>query len=431
VTLQVLTPYGPVTAWCELGIGDQWAPSGQARWDVARWDDPEARWAGYEPIWSDVSCEVLEATTTRGRERITDRFVAGSSEVTFRNLDGWADLTWQHPPATLTLRPGRQIRWGVDTPTGRHTLFWGWIDEAIPAYAPGGRRDSTLVYCVDALGDAGRAELAAQDPPVHAGDTIDERIVRILDAVSWPPTRRDITPTAVTLLGSGYGQRALDELGQTADSGGGSVFGTTAGAVAYRPRDWQSYPPDAPPAGVVSNIDPDGVCPSGWELSYRRRDAAAEIRIGNTAGTVVTLVDQPTRDALGPEPFERLDLLANQSATLTTIAQRVAATHNLDTFPRVEAVSLDAGTDPGDGRVVELLAGVMPETASRLRVELEENGRRVFGPVDLLVTGITHSITGTRHWRARIALDVAAPFAADTARWDSARWDRSLWATAS
>lgn len=419
--------FGPCTPWCEVGIGNIYGPTGLARWDRARWDAVGSRWSGVEPAWLDVSCDVVDASSDAGRTAVTDRFRPGTAEVTFRNDDGWADLTGIVDPAALTLRPGRAIRWGVDTPAGRQILYRGFLDELVPMYDPAGN-DVTQANAVDALGDVGRAYLAAQTP-AWAGDTVTARLTRLLDAVAWPTTKRRLDPSSVTLLATGLGARLVDELGVTAESAGGSVFGDLDGNVTYRARDWQAYRPTDPPAATIGNVEVADVCPQAWELSFRRSDATARATIGNTAGTVVVRTDEATRLALGPEPFERVDLLSASSATLTTLAERIIATRNVSTFPRVEAVTLDAAQDPGDGSTIAVMAGARPETATRYRCRLRQRGRVVFDEL-MLVTSVRHVITGSGQWTCRIGLADAAPFATVAGRWDRARWDRAQWGDA-
>ena len=167
---------GPYLAapWAQLGLGDSRNPAGQARWDRSRWDAPDALWAGTEPTWLDVSCEVHSAESDTGRPG-RGTVPAGVAEVVLRNVDGWADLTVPAvPPALLPLRPGRQFRYGVDTPTGRHILFRGYIDEAVPLYQPYGT-DVVQCACIDAVGEAGRAALDPLAAPVGDGETVTAR----------------------------------------------------------------------------------------------------------------------------------------------------------------------------------------------------------------------------------------------------------------
>lgn len=418
--------YGPVFPFAELGVGDTRVPTGQARWDVARWDDPLARWSGIEPTWLDVSCHVMAATSTAGRVRVLERFTIGSADIALRNLDGWADLLGPPvPPATLPLRPGRQFRYGVTTPTGRHLMHRGYIDEALPLYVPYG---TDMVQCnlIDALGEVGRLELAAADVGV---ETVTARLHRILDAVAWPASYRDVAPSSVSVIAATLEGPASDLLGVAADSAGGAVFGDLDGRIVYRPRDWQTYPPGTPPDATVGNVGAGDVCPQSWELSFRRRDVAGVVDMRRADGSGVTrLADLATRAAVGPEPFRRDDLETADDSTLGLIADRAIDTRSLATMPRVEAVWLDAANDPGDGRTVELMATARPEVPTRLRCRLVELGGRTVFDRDMFVTTVDHTIDDAGRWQCRLGLDVAAPFAAVGGRWDAAGWDQALWA---
>lgn len=416
----------PVRPWCELGVGDTRVPTGQARWDVSRWDDPDALWAGTEPTWLDTACETIDATANAGRERIVDRFRPGGAEVTVRNRDGWADMTGVVDPAALTLRPGRQLRFGVDTPTGRHLIHRGYIDQADPLYQPYGL-DVVELTSLDALGEVGRLQLAPLTGPVGDGETGDVRIARILDALQWPVEYRDIQPASGRVQATRFGAQVANLLGITADSVGGSVFGDLAGRLAFRPRDWQTYTPDTPPAATIGNVGAGDVCPSAWSMSWARGDVAAWVRMANLDGSAEAIAyDVAAAAAMGPEPFERADLIASSSGQLDTIAQRVLVTRGMATMPRVRSVVLDAARDPGDGRVVELMATARAETPTRVRCRLAEAGRLVFDR-EMFITGTAHTLTSTGRWWVTFALDVAAPFAAPGGRWDVARWDRATW----
>lgn len=420
----------PVTPWCELGIGDTRSPAGQARWDGSRWDAANSRWAGTEPTWLDTSCEVIDAHAARGRERMIDRFSPATADVTFRNETGWADMTGPAvDPAALTLRPGRQLRFGVMTPTGRHVLYRGYIDEAIPTYVPYGT-DVVACNMIDGFTEAGRAQLETLTAPVGDGETADVRIARVLDAEAWPVTYRDIDRTSIRLSGTELGAAAVDVMDEAAESAGGNVFGDLDGRVVFRARDWQAYPPEVPPAATIGNVDPGDVCPSTWELAFRRRDVTAYARMGRSDGVFAAVSDAAAQSVLGPEPFVRDDLVTFDPADLAVMASRALETRGLATMPRVEAVTLDAARDPGDGSTVELMATAAPETPTRVRCRLRTfDGRDVFD-ADMFVTGAEHTITDTGRWFCRLTLDVAAPYAAPGGRWDGARWDRATWAVA-
>jgi hypothetical protein len=254
------------------------------------------------------------------------------------------------------------------------------------------------------------------------------RINRVLDAAAWPATYRDLHPTGRQVIAGELAGSVADLLGRAADSSGGAVFGDLAGRIAYRPIDWQTYTPGTPPDAVVGNVDPGDVCPQTWQLSFRRRDVAGRVAMGRDDGTAAyASAPVGTLAAIGPEPFERGDLETYATGDLQRLADRMVETRGLDTMPRVESVTFDAGNDPGDGRTVELMATARTETPTRLRCRLATGGRTVFDR-DMFVTGAAHTINERGRWGCRLTLDVAAPYAAVGGRWDGAYWDQALWA---
>ena len=98
----------------ELGVGNTNTPAGQAVWDTARWDTEPHRWAGTEPTWLDITCDVHDVEIDQGRDRSIVRWQVGTASITLDNRDGRYDINvTPTPPAVLSVRPGRQIRVGV------------------------------------------------------------------------------------------------------------------------------------------------------------------------------------------------------------------------------------------------------------------------------------------------------------------------------
>lgn len=75
----------------EVGIGSSDIDDAAALWDVALWDAPDSKWNGDEPLWRDVSCDVIGAHIEQGRGRISDPFPVGTADVIVDNHNGWAD----------------------------------------------------------------------------------------------------------------------------------------------------------------------------------------------------------------------------------------------------------------------------------------------------------------------------------------------------
>jgi hypothetical protein len=264
----------------ELGVGDTRIPVGTATWDNARWDaTPNSVWAGTEPTWHDITCDTRSYRCEYGRVRTTERFTVGTANVTVDNTSGWADPNVVADTNVLTVRPGRAIRMGVVHQTfGVRWLFRGFVDAMTPTYDPTDP-DTVTLDCIDALGEVNRAKFVPQTL-APAGETITGRIGRVLTLAQWPTDKRDLQPTSDTLIADDMSGQAADLLGQAADSNGGVVFGDLDGRIAYRPRDWQTFPPGTPVDGVIGNVAAGDVCPTRWERPFNRADIATRVIVG-------------------------------------------------------------------------------------------------------------------------------------------------------
>jgi hypothetical protein len=379
-------------------------------------------------VWTDLSCQVQACEIQRGRERFADRFAPATMSITFDNRSGWADLSGT--PAeikAMTIRPGREIRVGIEGRWGLpdssvesvRWLFRGFVDVVQPAYDPV-VSDSMTAECIDALGEVGVVKLPTLgEPGEGANETADVRVHRILNEADWPPERRVIDGSAVTLVATKLGSQALDELGKTADSAGGALFGNMDGGVTYRDRDWMLWG-DVPPDATIGNIDDDDVCPSGFEESFDRSELTTQVEIGRTvpsgapAEKPVLFSDDAAINRYGMQPFSRTDLLcANPQQMFPVLADRWFATRGVGSMPRVSEVTLDAATgtpyDVGDYRVdpvIDLMATCAPERPSRYRCRLKtHSGRQVFDRM-MFATSVRHSIS-RNSWSLRIGLDLA------------------------
>lgn len=428
------TPPG-VAPLIDIGIGDRYDASAVAAlWGgagvttPARWSTPgvENEWGGQEPLWNDIACEVLDISTFTGRDTSTEPFDVGTATVTVRNGDGWADFKPPSGPQDniLTIRPGRQVRIGVKVAAAPPQWLWrGVLDFTEPGYVPN-EGDIVTFGCIDAKGDAGRADMPKTLTPVGHGEDGWQRFERILDNVSWPVWRRKHDEDGVQLGGTELGARAASELDRTAESVSGHVYGDTDGKVTFRRKDWMVWAGSTPPDAVIGNIGSGDVCPSGWEVRFSREDLTTRVIVGRADETALVIDNVDARGAYGVETWERTDLLPLDNFELSRIASRVLDTRSPDVMPRIAAVTLHAST--GHGEVAALLASCSPFKPSRYRCRHRAaDGRLVFDRT-MMVTGIRHTLSPTDGWSARLSLDDATPHRQvdNPARWSdpNARW---------
>ena len=152
-----------MAARVHIDIGDVNAtdPDPVGGWDVSRWDDPTALWAGSMPNWTEISCRVREVRIDRGRRGVLDLFEPGRATVTVANPDGWA--SWS-PDSPSPLVMGAWLRVRADD----QVLFTGAVLRVLDAYTPTGELAAELV-CVDPFARLGQVELPARPPRRRRG----------------------------------------------------------------------------------------------------------------------------------------------------------------------------------------------------------------------------------------------------------------------
>ena len=329
---------------------------------------------------------------------------------------------------------GLWIRIGVDhTTLGHKWFFRGFVDALVPTYVPD-RPDAVRIECIDSLGEAGRVFVDGDrlpDPFAMAPN----RIRQILRRAHWPHRFWNVFDDATLMSRPGPG-KAVDALTQVAESCGGAVYGDPAtGDVVFKGQDWQGSAAAGEATAWITNwhpdVDIDGlprICPTGWERSSRRADMNTRVRFTSEASTfgegepIIKEWRAPQAEALyGVELYERT-LLAATGERLNQLARRQLRLRHPNQFPRIEAVLLDAATEP---EALDLMTTATWTRPDKFGCQLRRGDGFVFNR-RMLVTGVRHQMSPTR-WTCRLALDPASVFAEYGGRWGEARWSRGEW----
>lgn len=164
-------------------------------------------------VWTDVSADVVNLATRRGRNRESGAFEPGTISVTLRNDDRRYDPDHVTGPWYGKLRPSRRVRltatWLFEYP-----VILASIDRITQAW--GGPNDATAVFdCTDAFKDLNRVELPTS---VYVAE------------------KQALTPDLWWPLDEPSGSTTVADIG-TSKVPGTVIAGTTLGAAGLVVRD--------------------------------------------------------------------------------------------------------------------------------------------------------------------------------------------------
>jgi hypothetical protein len=170
----------------------------------------------------------------------------------------------------------------------------------------------------------------AEQPAVGAGDTVQQRVHRIVDFFGWTGTVLDPAGGGVrTLLATTLAQSAWEMLNRTLDDEIGFVYFTPLGELRWLKRDtWFTIP--APYITLGCGVGYDVlVDTTSTALDRQMRNRVFASRVG---GTQQTSISQASIDKYGPYEYGRTDLgLADDGQ----VGQWAALVLQLYAYPQV------------------------------------------------------------------------------------------------
>jgi hypothetical protein len=203
-------------------------------------------------LWVDLTCDVLSVQTDIGGTRSNGAIAqaeAGTATITLADPLRKYDPTNPNGPyqygGQTRLTPGANIivfaeRWD-GTAITQYRLFTGTVDTWSEAWQlhPGNRR--AVVVASDAVKDLVALDYGEQ-PAIGAGDTVGQRIERILAYYAWPGTRTLDTSTN-TLQATTLAQSAWELIGRANEDELGFTYLDQSGVLQFRNRAaWSTRP---------------------------------------------------------------------------------------------------------------------------------------------------------------------------------------------
>lgn len=231
-----------------------------------------------------------------------------------------------------------------------------------------------------------------------AGDTPEERLDRIADAIGWPSDLRDFDTGSITLQPVELATTALEHAQKVADSDFGNLFVTADGTLRFEGRDGLVNQDVVAAFSDAAGSDLP-IAASSPELSEDliRND----VTISRTEGVAQNVRDTTSIDEFGPISYIRDGLLHDNDTYSLNAAQFLASEYS-QPVERVNTMTVNPYRDPTNlwPAILGLELGDW--------VDLEETPQHV-GPAGtrtLAVEGIAHTF-GPKAWTTELNLSPA------------------------
>ena len=342
----------------------------------------------------DVSDIALQVSIRRGRNRILNKFEAGSATVVLADDNG--DFSPQNvsSPYFGKLLPLRKIRIYADYDDGggtqRYYLYSGYITTYNSTYGLGVEDTSKItLQCVDGfrlLNSIAISTVAGAGSPQLSG----ARINTLLDVASFPSSQRNIDAGESTLQADpGTSDRDLlnaIQLCETSEFGG--FFISASGDATFLSRDTISKKADETP--IVFADDGSGIGYQQIEFANDDTLLVNDVTVTRLNGTSQNVFDQTSIDTFFLHSGQRTGILVQTDAEALDQARTLLEARK-NTTDRIDSMTITL-LDPNESAAI--VAGLELEIFDLVNVTKTVPGGSTITK-ELFVQGVQHDITNT------------------------------------
>ena len=343
----------------------------------------------------DVSNIALQVSIRRGRNRILNKFEAGSAIVVLADNNGDFSPANVSSPYYGKLLPLRKIRIWADYDDGfgtdRYYLYSGYITTYNSTYGLGVEDTSKItLQCVDGfrlLNNIGITTVAGAGSPQLSG----ARINTLLDVVNWPSSQRDINAGNSTMQADpGTPNRDLLTVIQLVESSEfGGFFIDAEGNATFFSRDTISKKADENP--TVFADDGTGIGYQQIEFSNDDTLLVNDVTVTRLNGvSPQNVFDQTSIDTYFLHSGRREGILVQTDAEALDQARTLLQARK-DTTDRIDSMTMTL-LDPNE--TAGIVAGLNLEIFDLVNVTKTVPGGSTITK-ELFVQGVQHDITNT------------------------------------
>lgn len=338
----------------------------------------------------DISQEIVQISIRRGRNRILNKFEAGTANVTIYDVNG--DWNPSNPAGAYygDLKPLRKIQVYADYNGTRYYMFSGFITDYDTSFNIGTSEVSRVTLkCVDAFRLLAGAQITTVTG-TPAGQLSGARVEALLDATEWPDSLRDIDTGESTLQADPATARtALEALRTVEDSEFGGLFLDAEGRVTFVDRDALTTSLASPLYDFAD--DGSAIAYQSAVTAYDDTLIVNDVTVTRQGGAAQNVFDQDSIDTYFIHSGVRSGILVQTDAEALDQASMLLSTRK-DTETRIDSLSLNL--EDGDD-VTRCTAGLAVELLDCVSVLKSMPGSTTIQQT-LLVQGLSHDFTNRK-----------------------------------
>jgi hypothetical protein len=341
---------------------------------------------------ADISSTILRVGIRRGRNRILDKFEAGSATVVLEDTTGAYNPSNPASPYYGKLVPLRKIRiWG-EYEGVQYPLFAGYIQSYDTNFKVGvSETSSVTLKCVDGFRFFNNVSVTTL-AGASAGQLSGSRITNFLDLVDWPQSQRAIA-AGDSALQNDPGTANRDVLGAiqlVEKSEFGAFYLDSSGTVNYLSRSDVSKKADLTP--VVYADDGTGIFYQGIDFAYDDTLIVNDVTVQGLGLAAQNVFDQTSIDTYFLHSGVRDGLLVQTNTEANNQAVMLLAARK-DAVLRIDSMTLNLYDEQAETRII---AALDSEIFDLINITKSVPGGSTVTR-ELFVQGIAHDIT-PRSW---------------------------------
>ncbi len=338
----------------------------------------------------DVSNQVDKLSTKRGRDAQADQFQTG--QLSLRIVDQNGDFNPQNTtsPYYGYLDPMRKIQITATWNSVTYPIFSGFItgySTTTPKFT--GDIVYTTITAVDAFRLAQNAQISTVTGAT-AGQLSGARIGKILDAISWPATMRDIDAGQTTMqVDPGTARTALEAMQTVELSEYGSLYVDASGNFVFQDRLFTTNSVNQTPVVFKDDGTAIGYFNAVWVLNDVLIYNSAQIT--RTGGTTQTASNAASINKYFLHSYNQQNLLMETDAVALDYAGAYVASR-AETKTRCDAIVLDLYTDNYDAGITAALDLEFFDPVSITTTQPAAVGTSTLSEI-FQVFGVAHDVT--------------------------------------